>query len=231
MNRLFAFFVLLGSISAPLSAQTCSDPVCIVGYDTLDLAQVITFETVPSSPGPGRSYDEIIDGDGVQFGERFVGQSRDVAGDYDRITGAAIAPLTPLAGAQHESLGVKRLFNNNVLLGYGPHQFPSRKAIGEGAISVVFDADQSAFGFKLIGGEEGDATISFMRRDGSKIMTMSLGPLGETKFGFLRGGGTADIAGFVIDNQDPEGIAIDDLIFNEDLKLGSFTLHPGPSFW
>jgi len=231
MFRILLLILGLGFFPTTLSAQTCAAPVCIVGYDTLDLAQIITFESVASSPGPGRSYDEIIDGDGVQFGERFVGQQRQVAGDYDRITGDAISPLTPIAGAKHESLGVKRLFNNNVLLGYGPQRFPSREAIGEGAIAVVFDADQSAFGFKLIGGEEGEATISFMRRDGSAIMSMSLGPLGETKFGFLRGENAADIAGFVLDNQDPEGIAIDDLIFNEEMKLGTLILHSGPSFW
>lgn len=211
-----AIFLLL---AVPARAQTCDAAICLVDYDSLNLAEIITFETVASSPGPGRLY-EILDGDGATFGERFAGQIREADGDHDVIRGEPFDPLTPIAGAERESLGVQRVFNNNVLVGFGPQQYPSRKASGEGAIAVAFDADQSAIGFRLVGGEEGEATITFLRRDGSIIVSLALGPLGESQFGFLRGGGARDIAGFVIDNLDPEGIAIDDIIFNEDIKLG-----------
>lgn len=226
MWRLVFILPLLFLGAAPAWSESCDHPICLVDYNSLNLAEIITFETVASSAGPGRLY-ELLDGDGATFGERFAGQLRDIDGDHDIIRGLPFAPLTPIAGAENESLGVQRVFNNNVLIGFGPLQYPARRAAGEGAIAVAFDVDQSAIGFRLVGGEDGEATITFLRRDGSVIVSLALGPLGEDTYGFLRGNGARDIAGFVIDNQDPEGIAIDDLIFNEDVKLGRLYISPG----
>lgn len=43
---------------------------------------------------------------------------------------------------------------------------------------------------------------------------LRLGPLGEQQVGFARQGDLADIAGLVISNQDPEGIALDGVAFD-----------------
>lgn len=106
------------------------------------------------------------------------------------------------------------------LLGYGPAGFPKRDAEGEGAIAVMFDSDQPALAFDLRGGEGGMAQVRFLRRDGSQITALQLGPLGEDTFGFNRMGGTADIEGFVLTNIDVQGLAIDKLRFGPPPDLG-----------
>ncbi|MBS9718397.1 hypothetical protein ACFFUT_04335 [Pseudohalocynthiibacter aestuariivivens] len=212
-------------------AAACSEPVCIVDYQSLRLSKIITFEDLPSSMGPGQKIDDVLVQNGAKFGERFAGQVRQADGDYDRIVGQAKSPLTTRAGSTDESLGIQRLYDSNVLLGYGPNRYPHRDAIGEGAIAVLFDIDQSAFGFRLRGGEDGYASIIFHRRDGTEISSMRLGPLGEDSFGFVRQDKVPDIAGFTLHNNDPAGIAIDDLIFDDSFQIGKIatvqTQQPG----
>ena len=49
---------------------------------------------------------------------------------------------------------------------------------------------------------------------------MTLGPLAEDIFGFERAGGVGDIAGFLLTNDDPEGLALDNVRFGRPLQLG-----------
>ena len=93
-------------------------------------------------------------------------------------------------------------------MGYGTAGFPKRDAQGEGAIAVQFDRDQPALAFDLRGGEGGTAQVQFLRRDGSVITTLQLGPLAE------------DIAGFVLTNSDDQGLALDNLRFGPPPDLG-----------
>jgi hypothetical protein len=44
-------------------------------------------------------------------------------------------------------------------------------------------------------------------------------PTGEFAVGFLRDRGIADIAGFIVTNTDPEGLAIDTLRFGKPPEL------------
>ena len=67
--------------------------------------------------------------------------------------------------------------------------------------------------------EQGAAFVSFFRRDGVFISKVSVEPLGEFSVGFLRATGQSDIAGFVITNTDPQGIAIDTLRFGKPPDL------------
>lgn len=207
------------------AAQACETAICMVRYSTLDLARLITFDDLASAPGPGRKVDDVLILPGARFGERFAGQTRSAAGDFDLIGGVANAPLTAIGGGVGETLGIKRLPDTTVLHGHGPRRFPARDAIGEGAIAVLFDHDQSALGFHLRGGEAGFATVMFLRRDGSLIQSFRLGPLGEDRFGFARADDLSDIAGFVLYNADPEGLAIDNLIFDAPERLSG---HPPP---
>ena len=107
-----------------------------------------------------------------------------------------------------------------VLVGYGTAGFPKRDAQGEGAIAVQFDRDQPALAFDLRGGEGGTAQVQFLRRDGSVITTLQLGPLAEDTFGFVRNDDTSDIAGFVLTNSDDQGLALDNLRFGPPPDLG-----------
>lgn len=105
-------------------------------------------------------------------------------------------------------------FGTNVLAGLGPTGFPNFNAIGEGAIAILFDNDQSAFGFESVGGNLGDANFDFFARDGSLIGSLTPTGLGTDLFGFSREGGVNDIAGISIWNTDPAGIGFDNIIFD-----------------
>ena len=216
MTRRLAALVLA---LTPGAALACGQPVCLVDPATLTLTQIITFDTVGSGAGPGRNLDEVLVLPGAAFGERFAGQSVTSEGNHDTILGAAQRPLSMLPGAPGQNLSLVSFYGNTVLNGYGAAGFPKREAQGEGAIAVLFDDDQSALAFDLRGGEAGAAQVSFLRRDGTLIGEVQIRPTGEFAVGFLRSTGDADIAGMVITNSDPQGIAIDTLRFGKPPDL------------
>lgn len=211
MTRLAALLLAF----APGAALACGAPVCLVDPDSLALPQIITFDDIRSGGGPGHNLDDILPLNGATFGERFAGQSVAAQGPHDQITGSAFAPLTMMPGAAGQNLSVVHFRGNAVLNGYGSAGFPKREAQGEGAIAVLFDTDQSALAFDLRGGEDGAAIVSFHRRDGSLIAQVPVQPTGEFTVGFLRSSGSADIAGFIVTNTDPQGLAIDTLRFGK----------------
>jgi hypothetical protein len=215
MIRILALAIYL----LPASAFACVTPVCLVDPDSLSLPQVITFDDVRSGAGPGYLVDDILPLPGATFGERFAGQSVFGAGTHDEVTGSAFAPLTMLPGAAGQNLSLVRFGGNTVLNGYGVRGFPKRDAQGEGAIAVLFDEDQSALAFDLRGGEAGVAYVTFHRRDGTLLGQVPIEPTGEFSVGFLRADGSSDIAGFVLTNKDPQGMALDTLRFGKTPEL------------
>ncbi|UWR21442.1 hypothetical protein [Sulfitobacter sp. S190] len=214
MRQLAAFLAL----ALPLPALACGQMVCVVSPETLNLTEIITFDDTKSSFGPGHRVDEVLSEPGARFGERFVGQVLDGA-PHDAVSGEAIGPLTLLAGAPGQNLSVVTFWGVSVLNGYGPAGYPRREAQGEGAIAVLFDRDQSALSLHIRGGEAGAARVRFLRRDGAMIADLSVSPLGEHSIGFLRAQAGADIAGLVITNTDPQGIALDTIQFGKPPDL------------
>ena len=203
---------LLMFLLAP-AALACEDPVCLVDPDSLALTRVITFEDTQSSNGPGWQVSDLLVLPGAVFGERFAGQLVSAEGDHDVVSGEVLSPLTVVAGAPGQNLSVVFMQGNNVLNGYGAAGFPKRHAQGEGAMAFLFDEDQSAIAFQLRGGEAGKARVSFLDRNGSVIHVLNLPPAGEHAFGFARRDATGDIAGVLITNTDPQGLAIDNIRF------------------
>lgn len=215
MNRLVAFAFCM----FPVGAFACTTPVCLVDPDSLSFTQVITFEDMHSGAGPGYLVDDILPLPGATFGERFAGQSVFGQGVHDAISGDAFAPLTMLPGAAGQNLSLVQFGGNTMLNGYGVRGFPKRDAQGEGAIAVLFDEDQSALAFELRGGEAGVAYVTFLRRDGAPLGQVPVDPTGEFSVGFLRADGSSDIAGFVLTNLDPQGMALDTLRFGKIPEL------------
>ncbi|WP_299880068.1 hypothetical protein [uncultured Sulfitobacter sp.] len=203
----------------PTGALACGAPVCLVDPDSLALVRVITFEDVQSGYGPGRVIDDILPLDGAVFGERFAGQFVDTNDTHDQISGNALSPLTMMPGDAGQNLSVVQFSGNTVINGYGTAGFPKREAQGEGAIAVLFDNDQSALAFDLRGGEAGVAIVTFHRRDGTVIHSVPIDPTGEFAVGFTRSDGASDIAGFVMTNTDPQGLALDTLRFGKPADL------------
>lgn len=205
---------------APALAQACGGAICLVDPNSLILTQIITFDDQSSGAGPGRHIDATLPLPSATFGERFAGQTVIPEGVHDTVHGQAAAPLTVLPGLGGQNLSLVRFYGNTILNGYGTAGFPKRHAQGEGAIAILFDTDQSALAFDLRGGEAGAAFADFYRRDGSLIGTLSIEPTGEFPVAFLRSTGQADIAGLVLTNTDPQGLAIDTLRFGKPPELG-----------
>lgn len=198
----------------------CNQPVCQVDPDTLALPSLITFEDQRATMGPGHLINDLLVLPGVVLAERFVGQPLEYNGNHDTVRGPATAPLTPLAGVPGQTMSLVMMSGNKVLNGYGKAAFPSRDGQGEGAISVLFDTDQSALAFDIRGGEDGHAKVMFLRRDGTVITTLRVRKLREYSVGFERKNGTGDIAGIVVMNDDPQGLALDNLRFGHIRILG-----------
>lgn len=192
-----------------------ADPINEVDYFSLTGTELIDFESFAGGGAPGTNYDGLIDADGATFGERFDGQILGASGNSDTLSGVPVGGLNLVAGAAGQNLNIfTRNPDGNVLTGLGNLGFPDFDAIGEGAIAILFDNDQSEFGFQSVGGNLGDATFEFWARDGSLIATITPTGLGVDFFGFQREGGVQDIAGITIWNTDPAGIGFDDIIFD-----------------
>ena len=215
MIRAALFFLL----SNAAMATACETPICQVNPDSLALTQIITFEDQPATMGPGRPLDEFLVLPGASFAERFIGQSLEFTGNHDRVVGPAANPLGLMAGQAGQNMSLVIMGQNRVLNGYGPAGYPRRNAQGEGAISVLFDQDQPALAFDLRGGENGFARVQFLRRDGSVIVEIAVQNLGEYAVGFRRQNDEPDIAGFVVMNIDPQGLAIDNIRFGPPPNL------------
>ena len=228
---------LLSILAVALAAPAQADSIALVPYETLEprLVTRVDFEDLPRQMSPGTSLDGVQRFEGARIGERFAGQTLFHENGFDRLSPAPLPPLTLSAGAPGQNLAVSFITTlSNQVAGLAPPGYPERRAGGEGAIAVLFDRDQFALGFRVAAEielpEDAPASlmrVSFFRRDASLIATLDV-PLGWgfRGYGFLRDGETEDIAGITVTNSDPEGIAIDDLIFDTDLVLGLLELHP-----
>jgi hypothetical protein len=206
--------------TAELPQAPASEGPLLFEIEMIDPAElscdgIITFDDIPGSPEPGTNYDVIFESDGADFAERFVGQALSYSGDFDVLSGMPSDPLALQTGLPNENLVVliTEPAVNNAMSGLGPQGYPEYNAIGEGAFAVLFDFDQSEFGFDLLGGNGGNAYVSFFRRDGSLIDVVTIPNLSweYVTYGFRRVGGVNDIAGISIHNDDPGGFGVDNL--------------------
>lgn len=208
-----------------LPAAACAQDVALVPYSELaqSLSELIDFEDFPSQLSPGINKDVPLIFHGAVLGERFDGQAAAPDGLYDRLDGRAAPGLVVMAGDTGQNLSVTHIyFQSNQLQGLGPAGYPDRDAGGEGAIAIVFEQDQIALGFKVSAEIRPDTPtplgrmfVTFHSRDGAVITRLEV-PLdwGRNGYGFARTGAQQDIAGITIENRDPGGIAIDDIIFD-----------------
>lgn len=212
MYRLIHLLICLGLW--PGLSWACDRPICLVDSAGLQFGRVITFDDQPGNFGPGLPVDSVLALPGASFGERFVGQTLTNEADFDLVTGPALSPLTLLPGTTGQNLSILKVTGARLLSGTGPRGFPMTIATGEGAIAIWFANDQSVLRLDLLGGEGGVAYILFLARDGHVIDQIDLTPLNEGPVAFARNAPVADIAGLVICNHDPAGIALDAVAFD-----------------
>lgn len=211
----FATALSVCSLQAPAVEAA---PINEVDYFSLTVGQTIDFDSIAGGTPPGTNYDDLLNFGGVLIGERFAGQTISSIGNSDSLSAAPTGPISVVPGAPGQNLAVLSIPAEGVptdaVVGLGRLGFPNPLAIGEGAVAILFDNNQSQFGFQSLGGDLGSANFDFFRRDGSLIQGLTPTRLGSNSFGFEREGGLNDIAGISIWNTDPGGIAFDNIIFD-----------------
>ena len=183
-----------------------------VPYSELECNFLVTFEDVAGGPNAGTNYDNIVMSGDMLFAERFVGQTLFFSGNFDVLSGIPSGPLALQVGAQYENINIIT-FDTNIMDGLGPLGFPDPSAIGEGAVGMLFELDQSEFGVEIIGSGNngGSAWLNFFRLDGTLIDTITMTDLADGVYGFRRAFGIEEIRGISIHNEDFEGIAYDNI--------------------
>ena len=204
----------LGAAALLAAACATAAPINAILPGSLTGTQVTTFDDVPGGGAPGTNYNNVFVSGGVSFAERFTGQSLATGGGFDTLSGAPTGPLSLTVGAINQNLNIFLNGASQVLTGLGPSGFPNLGAIGEGSFAALFSTDQSEFGFDLVGGDGGTATVNFFRRNGSLIDTILINSLSNQSYAFARDLGIFDIAGISIHNSDGGGIGFDNLRFN-----------------
>ncbi|MEO0425515.1 MAG: hypothetical protein AAF184_24490 [Pseudomonadota bacterium] len=149
----------------------------------------------------------LVSETGATYGERFEGQTLSTAGGFDVLSGAPTAALNLLANdVATDNVGIVNA-GSQVIFG------DLNGEIGEGALSVLFDAATDVFGFLLVGSNlSGEITVSFFGMAGIELGTISQASSGGF-FGFRATGGDL-IRGVSITNTDPSGVGFDDVTFN-----------------
>ncbi len=175
------------------------------------------FEEWAAFAGPsGTAFVTLGNDDlGILFGEKLVGQSVTMSGESDVISGTPAVPLamdTSISAAF--GVNVLTFFSSTVIDGLGGVGFPSPSAIGDGAVTVLFHADQHLVGFDLRGTNRGTIRVQFFGRDGSLLGDHTVSNITDTTCLFSSTNPTPDIAALTITNTDMGGLGFDNFLFH-----------------
>jgi PEP-CTERM motif len=184
--------------SASQAAVIQINPATLVANTTID------FETTSSGLIAG-----ILDLNGANFAEHFVGQTVNLVGSFDVVSGAPTNPLTLQAGGAGNNIAITS-FGSQVV--FGPVN--GSLANGGGALSVLFDNDQTSLGFDLSQSDGGSVFLSFFSRTGTELGTLTLSPIVVGPVAFAVTGGGPGIAGITITNNDGGGLPYDNFRFS-----------------
>jgi hypothetical protein len=197
----------------PSSVTPATGMIIPIDPSQVPCAEIARFDDVAGGPAPGTNYDGVVMSGGLQFAERFLGQTQGVNDVFDVITGTPSNPLTLQVGSPGQNLDVFE-YTTNALAGLGALGFPDIDAIGEGAMAIYFPSAQSLVSFSLVGGNGGSATLSFYRADGSLIDDVLVSGLADLSYGFATADASPSISGILVQNTDPSGIGIVNICHN-----------------
>ena len=159
----------------------------------------------------GTAFATLEDVDlGVIMGEKLVGQVNTTVGTFDVVSGTPSVPLA-LDTSIDPNVGVNlfTFFGTTIVTGVGPVGFPDPAAIGDGAITMLFDRDQSLVAFDLAGTNRGALHMLFYGRDGQLLSEFDVFDVTATTYVF--GSSRGNIAAITINNTDPGGLGYDNL--------------------
>lgn len=204
-----------------------------VPYDTLrnQPHRVETFDALPSVTEPGINFDQHWRAPGLSIAEKLLGQGIAETdtdyGRFDHLIGVPGAPPRVIPGnpGQNFTIAHHDGFGSNALFPLGPVGLAGADGRGEGSIAFTFDDPQFAFGLRLHAeypdplGERPmprAAEVAFYDVN-ARLLTRFVLPLqrGVMSLAWRSGYGVAAVT---IENTDPGGIAIDDILYEvEDL--------------
>lgn len=183
-----------------------------IGGDTEALL-LYDLEEFAEFAGPSGSAFVLLTNEelGISFGERLVGQVNMPVSDFDFVTGTPTAPLA-IDVSGDASVGVNVLtFYSTIIDGIGRLGFPDPLAIGDGALTVLFDRDQSVIGFDVVGTNGGMLDIQFFDRRGNLLDHLELHDVSDTSYVFTSD--HEDIAAITVNNLDHGGVGYDNFRF------------------
>jgi hypothetical protein len=205
-----------------------------VSFDTLRSQphRIETFDGLPSVTEPGLNFDQHWRAPGLSIAERLLGQDLEETktdyGRFDALNGLPSAPprVVPGQSGQNFTIAHHDGFGSNALFPLGPVGIAGAEGRGEGSVAVTFDDPQFAFGLRLHA-EYPDplgqrpmpraAEVAFYDANARRITDFVL-PLGRGVISLAWRSGYG-IAAVTIENTDPGGIAIDDILYEvEDLS-------------
>jgi len=192
-----------------------------IGLGSLIYDSTIDFETTAL----GIHNSTIVPSGAMSFSERFAGQTLSHFDNFDVLSGTPSGPLTLVDGAANRNLNIHAFggTGSRVLTGLGT-EGANNNGRGKGAVSVLFGALQSDFGFQVVGQDGGTGTLAAFRADGSSVGSLTFG-LGSTATDFAFSSGTDLIAGFSLTNFNGGGAAFDNFRYRE----GGYSAIPEPS--
>lgn len=216
MMRLCAALLCLPGVAA-------ADPLP-VSYDDLKAQphRIETFDALPSASEPGHRIDQHWRAPGLTIGERLVGQTAQDTDGFDALTGTADHPLRAIPGAPGQTFAIAHHagFGSNALFPVGPKGADLPKGRGEGSAALVFDTPQTAIGLRLhaeypdpLGQRPapGTALLTFHHATGQTTeLTLSL-THGVISLAWRSDTG---IIALTVQNTDPGGIALDDILYD-----------------
>ena len=224
-------FALASTTPAPGSADAALRPLPYAELARKMTAKV-TFDGILRRDEPGFSFDHPFPVEGVSVGPWIAGLTPGVrvgrdGARHDDLGGdtPALAPLRLVSAPSGQGLAVAhhRGFGSNAVFPLGPKGFSDIGGRGEGALAVLYPVPQAGIGLRVHGdyadplGSRGVAPgavrIVVLAGDGTMIGSHALRlGTGITEIAVERPDGQPDIAGFLLLNDDPGGIAVDDIL-------------------
>jgi hypothetical protein len=195
-----------------------------VPYDDLKAQphRIETFDTLPSAPEPGHRIDQHWRAPGLTIGERLVGQTAQDTDGFDALTGTADHPLRAIPGAPGQTFAIAHHtgFGSNALFPVGPKGADIPEGRGEGSAALVFDTPQTAMGLRLHA--EYPDPLGQRPTPGTALLTIhhATGQTTEVTLPLTHGvvslawRSDTGITALTVQNTDPGGIALDDILYD-----------------
>jgi len=205
-----------------------------VPYHTLKSQphRIETFDSLPSVTEPGINFDQHWRAPGLSIAERLLGQglveTTTDHGRFDTLNGLPGAPPRVIPGQSGQNFTIAHHdgFGSNALFPLGPVGIAGADGRGEGSIAVTFDDPQYAFGLRIhaeyadpLGQRPMPRAAEIALYDvNARLITDFVLPLGRGVISLAWRSGYG-VAAMTIQNTDPGGIAIDDILYEvEDLS-------------